>query len=109
MLPGMDFAMGTVLDGRYRVESELGAGGMGRVYCCEDITTGARVAVKVLRPELGRNPDSARRFEREVVVCTRLNHPNIVRVHGSGVIDGHTCYLVMELLAGETLLDRLER
>jgi serine/threonine-protein kinase len=109
MLTEMDFATGTVLDGRYRVEAPLGEGGMGRVYVAEDVATGAQVALKVLRPELGRNPDAAKRFEREVMVSVRLDHPNIVRVHGSGVLDGDSCYLVMELLTGESLANRLER
>src|ERR1051326_1617454 len=105
MLSGMDFATGTVLDGRYRVEAQLAEGGMGRVYRCEDVRSGVQVAVKVLRAELGRDPDATRRFEREAMGSTRLEHVNIVRVEGSGVLDDGACYLVMELLTGETLAE----
>jgi serine/threonine-protein kinase len=93
------------LAGRYRVERLLGSGGMGRVYHARDELSGRDVAVKVVAPPLdARLQDGYRRFVREARVVSQLDHPNIV-----GVIDFHPelGLMVMELMAGGTLADRL--
>ncbi|HSR99218.1 MAG TPA: serine/threonine-protein kinase, partial [Kofleriaceae bacterium] len=104
-----DFAIGSVLDGRYRIDAVLGTGGMGRVYRAEHTKIGKPVAIKVLHADLHRNREASQRFQREAIASGRLDHPNIVGVSDFGVLDGGTCYLVMEVLEGESLGDRLAR
>ncbi|HEY6036689.1 MAG TPA: protein kinase [Kofleriaceae bacterium] len=98
-----------MLDGRYRVDSVLGKGGMGRVYKGEHTGIGRAVAIKVLHADLGRNKEAAARFQREALASGRLDHPNIVGVSDSGVLEDGCPYLVMEVLEGEELGKRLER
>ncbi len=95
------------LAGRYRLERELGQGGMATVYLAEDVKHHRRVAIKVLRPELAATlgPD---RFAREIEVAARLQHPHILGVLDSGDADGFF-YYVMPFVEGETLRDRLAR
>lgn len=100
--------IGTELDGRYRIEAELGAGGAGTVYRALELERQVGVAVKVLRPELASSAELRQRFAREAQALTALSHPNIVAVVDSGVAS-ETAYLVMELLEGETLSARLRR
>ena len=100
--------IGTELDGRYRIEAELGSGGAGTVYRALELERQAAVAVKVLRPELASSAELRQRFAREARALTSLSHPNIVAVVDSGVASD-TAYLVMELLEGETLSARLRR
>jgi len=102
-------AIGSVLDGRYRIDAVLGTGGMGRVYRGEHTGIGRPVAIKVLHADLNRNRDAAQRFQREALASGRLDHPNIVGVSDFGVLDDGACYLVMEALEGESLGQRLER
>jgi serine/threonine protein kinase len=101
--------IGSVLDGRYRVDAVLGKGGMGRVYKGEHTGIGRAVAIKVLHPDLGRNKEAAARFQREALASGRLDHPNIVGVSDFGVMEDGSLYLVMEALEGEGLGARLER
>ncbi|HXN41155.1 MAG TPA: serine/threonine-protein kinase [Myxococcaceae bacterium] len=94
-----------VIAGRFRLDSEEGAGGMGRVYRGRDLQTGLSVAVKVLKLRSGIEVD---RFSREAALLAQVSHPGIVRylAHGN-TEDGQ--YLVMEWIDGETLKDRLVR
>ncbi len=101
--------VGSVLDGRYRIDSILGTGGMGKVFRGEHTGIGKQVAIKVLHADLGKNREAAQRFQREALASGRLDHANIVGVSDFGVIDDGPCYLVMEALEGESLGDRLER
>ena len=101
--------IGSVLDGRYRVDAVLGKGGMGRVYRGEHTGIGRAVAIKVLHADLGRNKEAAARFQREAIASGRLDHPNIVGVSDFGVLEDGCLYLVMEALEGEALGERLER
>jgi serine/threonine-protein kinase len=96
-----------VLGDRYHVEEEIGSGGMATVYLAEDRKHGRRVAIKLLRPELtaGYEPE---RFLREIRIAARLNHPQILPVHDSGVRAGFL-YYVMPYMGGESLRSRLER
>lgn len=107
--PDAEISIGSVIDGRYRIDAVLGAGGMGRVYRGEHTGIGRAVAIKVLHADLGRNREASQRFQREALASGRLDHPNIVGVSDFGVIDDGPCYLVMEALEGESLGARLER
>ncbi len=104
-----DLSIGSVLDGRYRIDALLGSGGMGRVYRGEHTGIGKRVAIKVLHADLSRNREAAQRFQREAIASGRLDHPNIVAVSDFGIVEQGPCYLVMEVLEGEPLGSRLER
>jgi serine/threonine protein kinase len=101
--------IGSMLDGRYRVDGVLGKGGMGRVYKGEHTGIGRAVAIKVLHPDLGKNKEASQRFQREAIASGRLDHPNIVGVSDFGVLEDGCPYLVMEVLEGEELGKRLER
>src|SRR5437870_9949518 len=92
---------------RYRIERELGRGGMATVYLAHDVKHDRPVALKVLRPELAQvlGPD---RFLREIRLCARLQHPHIVVVHDSGDADGQL-WFTMPYVEGETLRTRLLR
>jgi len=103
------FEIGSVLDHRYRIEAVLGSGGMGRVYRAEHTKIGKSVAIKVLHADLTRNREASQRFRREVIALGKLDHPNIVGVSDSGQLENGACFLVMEVLEGESLGDRLAR
>jgi serine/threonine-protein kinase len=92
---------------RYRIERELGAGGMATVYLAQDMKHDRRVAVKVLRPELAA-VIGAERFLSEIKTTANLQHPHILPLHDSGSIDGFLFY-VMPYIEGESLRDRLNR
>jgi eukaryotic-like serine/threonine-protein kinase len=94
--------------GPYRIAGPLGKGGMGEVYRADDDRLGRAVAVKVLPGEFSADPQRRRRFEREARAIAALNHPNICAIHDIGHQDD-VDYLVMELLDGESLADRLRR
>lgn len=102
-------SIGSLLDGRYRVESVLGTGGMGKVYKAEHTGIGRTVAIKVLHSRLGGSKEAAQRFQREAIASGRLDHPNIVNVSDSGALEDGSLYLVMEALEGEPLGNRLAR
>ncbi len=101
--------IGQVLDGRYRLDNLIGAGGMARVYQATHTGLARRVAVKVLRPELGRDREAVERFRCEAFASGQLDHPNIVAVSDSGLLADGAMFLVMELLEGESLQIRLSR
>ncbi len=94
--------------GPYEVVAAIGAGGMGEVYRARDTRLGRDVAIKVLPPGFAGDPERLRRFEREARAMAALSHPNILDVHDVGTFEG-VSYLVVELLNGESLRDRLER
>jgi serine/threonine protein kinase len=100
-------AAGTKL-GPYEITGPLGAGGMGEVYRARDTRLGRDVAVKILPESLSGSPESRSRFEREARTISSLNHPHICTLHDVGR-QGETDYLVMELVEGETLADRLSK
>ena len=100
--------IGSVLGGRYRLVELLGQGGMATIHRAQDIRLGRDVAVKVLRPEYGRDPDFFARFRQEAQSAASLNHPNIVSVHDYGQgPDGP--FIVMEYVEGEDLASLLRR
>ncbi len=97
----------TALQESYRVDRELGSGGMATVYLAHDLKHDRPVAIKVIRPDLAPifGPD---RFLREISIAAKLNHPTILALYESGDAGGHL-YYVMPYIAGETLRDRLAR
>jgi serine/threonine-protein kinase len=98
-----------ILEGRYRLLSPLGSGGMGVVYLAEHIGLGKRVAVKVLRGELSRDATFARRFELEAIAASQIGHENIVDVTDLGRTPSGELFYVMELLEGHSLGSLLRR
>ncbi len=101
------YAPTSVIADHYRIERELGRGGMATVYLCTDLRSESSVAVKVLRQELG-SVVVIERFLREIAFASELDHPRIPKVLGSGVIDGLP-YYVMTYIEGESLKKRIER
>jgi hypothetical protein len=101
----MSLASGTRI-GSYTILSSLGAGGMGEVYRARDNRLNRDVALKLLPASEAGDPDRLSRFEREAQVLAALNHPNIAHIHGFEESDGANA-IVMELVEGPTLADRL--
>ena len=99
---------GTVLSGRYRLESKLGSGGMSTVYLARDETLERWVAAKVLHREISDQPDQIERFRREARAVAQVSHPNVVAVIDAGE-DGGRPYIVFEYCDGETLKQRIDR
>ena len=93
--------------GPYEILSAIGAGGMGEVYRARDSKLGRDVAVKVLPANFVNDPERLSRFQREARMLAALNHANIATIYGLEQFDGVTC-LVMELVPGETLADRVK-
>ena len=103
----MPLESGTAL-GHYEIREPIGKGGMGEVYRAHDPKLGRDVAIKVLPEELARDEERLRRFEREAKVLASLNHTNIGAIYGFEQ-SGSTHYLVLELVEGETLAERIAR
>jgi hypothetical protein len=103
----VSIAAGTRL-GTYTITSLIGVGGMGEVYQARDSKLERDVAIKVLPEQFARDQERLARFQREAKLLASLNHPNIATIHGLEQ-SGDTHYLVMELVPGETLRDRLLR
>src|SRR5438132_330305 len=103
----MAIAAGTKL-GAYEITGAIGAGGMGEVYQAHDAKLGRDVAIKVLPEAFAHDPERLSRFQREAKMLAALNHPNIATIYGLEQSDGVNC-LVMELIPGETLADRIKR
>jgi serine/threonine protein kinase len=99
--------LNAALSGRYRIERELGEGGMASVHLAEDLKHERKVAVKVLKPELAAVL-GAERFVTEIKTTASLQHPHILPLFDSGEADGFL-YYVMPYIEGETLRDRLDR
>jgi eukaryotic-like serine/threonine-protein kinase len=100
--------IGTVLSGRYRLESKLGSGGMSTVYLARDETLERSIAVKVMHGEISDQPDQIERFRREARSVAQVSHPNVVAVIDAGEDAGHP-YIVFEHIEGETLKQRIDR
>jgi Tol biopolymer transport system component/Ser/Thr protein kinase RdoA (MazF antagonist) len=103
----MDALIGQTLS-HYRIVEKVGAGGMGEVYRAHDSRLGRDVAIKVLPAHLSATPEVRARFEREARTISQLNHPHICTLYDVGHQDG-VDYLVMELVEGETLAQRLHK
>ena len=99
----------TVFDDRYEILELLGGGTMTSVHRARRISDGRAVALKILDPGLTSNPQALGRFRREIEAGRQLNHPTIIEVLDSGVTEDGVCYMVMELLEGDSLRAILER
>src|SRR5712691_41578 len=93
--------------GHFEILAPLGAGGMGEVYRARDTQLEREVAIKVLPRALANDPGRLARFDREAKILAALNHPNIAIIHGLVESEGQRA-LVMELVPGETLGDRIQ-
>jgi eukaryotic-like serine/threonine-protein kinase len=94
--------------GNYQFVGRLGAGGIGEVYRARDTRLGREVAIKVVPPSLASDRERLARFQREARVLAALNHPHVGGIYGLEVIDGAAA-LVLELVEGETLAERIAR
>ena len=101
--------VGTILDGRYRVEIKVGEGGMSFVYLARDVATGERYAIKLLSAGLAQDAKAMARLRREAEFGMRLVHPNICHIIRLGETPDHLVYVVMPYVEGELLSDRIGR
>src|SRR5438105_14858056 len=97
-----DSITGALIDGRYKVLSRVGAGGMADVFLAEDQQLGRKVALKLLHRRFAEDPDFVERFRREAQAAAGLQHPNVVSVYDRGSYDD-TYYIAMEYLPGRSL------
>jgi serine/threonine protein kinase len=104
----MSTLLGTTLNGRYRLEARIGAGGMSTVYRALDETLQRRVAIKLMNREVASDSDQLERFRREARAVAQLSHPHIVGVIDAGEDEGRP-YIVFEYVEGETLKERIRR
>src|SRR4051794_33394185 len=104
----MSALVGTLLNGRYRLDAQVGTGGMSTVYRAFDSTLERRVAIKLMHRDIAGDSDQLERFRREARAVARLSHPHIVGVIDAGEEDGRP-YIVFEYVEGETLKDRIRR
>ncbi len=101
--------LGKTLDGRYRLDTVLGQGGMGLVFGGIQTSMQRPVAVKTLHPQLAMAPTFFERFKREAELASKLRHPNIITIYDFGRAADGTCYFVMELIEGESLRQQVKR
>lgn|GEM_PF-2251234 len=104
-----DDLIGQVIDGRYRIDEQIGAGAMGVVYRGRHVRLDKDVAIKVLRRDPGKSDALVRRLLKEARLASSLEHPNVVDLSDCGELASGGAYYVMELLSGETLAQTLER
>src|SRR5688500_2535526 len=104
----MSTLVGMQLSGRYRLDAQIGAGGMSTVYLALDQTLERRVAIKLMHREIASDSDQLERFRREARAVAQLSHPHIVGVIDAGEDEGRP-YIVFEYVEGETLKDRIRR
>jgi serine/threonine-protein kinase len=104
----MSTLLGTTLNGRYRLEARIGAGGMSTVYRALDETLQRQVAIKLMNREVASDSDQLERFRREARAVAQLSHPHVVGVIDAGEDAGRP-YIVFEYVDGETLKDRIRR
>ncbi|MBO6261554.1 MAG: serine/threonine protein kinase [Bacilli bacterium] len=99
--------IGSLVDGRYRIEARIGHGGMAEVYEATDIINKRRVAIKMIREDVMKNPINLRRFQNEATIASSLNHPNIVKVYNHGTIEGRP-YIANEFIRGQSMKEMLD-
>ncbi|OYT72426.1 MAG: hypothetical protein CFK52_05265 [Chloracidobacterium sp. CP2_5A] len=104
-----DPLLGTVVDGKYRIERVLGVGGMATVYAAIRLQIGDMAAIKALTPESTAVPLAVARFQREVRAAARIKHPNVVAIYDFGSLPDGRAYMVMEYITGESLREELKR
>ncbi|MEO8549824.1 MAG: serine/threonine-protein kinase [Kofleriaceae bacterium] len=101
-----DLMPGSVV-GSYRIEKEIGRGGMGLVFMAEHTVLPRKAAIKVMHPELCRHPGMATRMVQEAAILENVRHPGLVRVFECNILPDHRPYIAMEYVAGDTLTQRL--
>jgi serine/threonine protein kinase/tetratricopeptide (TPR) repeat protein len=99
---GDDLEIGTVLAGRYQILKMLGRGGMGAVYKARDTELDRVVALKLIRPELAKNPEMLRRFKQELILARQVTHKNVIRIFDLGQADGIK-FITMDFVEGQDL------
>src|SRR3954468_7964980 len=104
----MTTLLGTLLNGRYRLDEQVGAGGMSTVYRAFDETLERPVAIKLMNREIATDSDQLERFRREARAVAQLSHPHVVGVIDAGE-DQARPYIVLEYVEGETLKERIRR
>ncbi|MEO7730061.1 MAG: serine/threonine-protein kinase, partial [Kofleriaceae bacterium] len=102
----VDPLIGTILDGRFRIDFQLAAGGFGAIYRATDVHADAQVALKVLLPQLADDPRVVARFRREGKTLANLRDPHTITAYEIGEAPDGTLYIVMELLRGVSLYER---
>src|SRR6202047_782275 len=100
--------LGTLLGGRYRLDAQIGRGGMSTVYRAFDIVLERAVAIKLMHAEIASDSDHLERFRREARAVAQLSHPHIVTLIDAGEDDGRP-YIVFEYIEGGTVKDRIRR
>src|SRR5215510_1534647 len=103
----IDPLIGQVVQGRYRILRTIGADGMGTVYAAEHLSTGQRVAVKMLSGQYARDEEFIRRFHHEAQQAASLSHPHVATIYESGQVGNGGLFIAMEYVAGKTLRDAL--
>src|SRR5881227_4214584 len=104
----MSQLVGMLLSGRYRLDAQIGSGGMSTVYRAFDSNLERKVAIKLLHREIAADSDQLERFRREARAVAQLSHPHIVGVIDAGEDEGRP-YIVFECVEGETLKERIRR
>src|SRR5688572_7950781 len=101
--------VGKVIDGRYEILARVGEGGMGVVYKARQLSIDRIIALKMLNPEMARDPNWVQRFYNEAKACSRLQHPNTIRMFDFGQTSDGRLFMTMEFLDGLSLRQALER
>jgi len=107
--PSADERVGTTLSDRYRLDSLLGEGGMGKVYAAEHVMMHKRLAVKVLHRELTAVPEVVARFKREAMAAANIDHPNVAAATDFGSLPDGSVFLVLEFVQGRNLRDEIAK
>jgi tRNA A-37 threonylcarbamoyl transferase component Bud32 len=107
--PQKDALIGTVVDGRYRMEAQIGEGGMGVVYKATHVSLNKTLALKLLRGEMAKDAEVVQRFIQEAQAATSIGHENIIDINDFGRLPDGTVYFVMEYLNGMPLNDLIKR
>jgi serine/threonine protein kinase len=107
--PPRDALIGTLIDNRYRVDAQIGEGGMGVVYKATHIALNKVVALKILRGDMAKEPEVVQRFMQEAQSASGIGHENIIDIHDFGQLPDGTAYFVMEYLNGRPLNDLIQR
>ena len=101
--PSRDTLIGALVDGRYRIEAQIGEGGMGVVYRARHEALNKTIALKVLRGEMAKDDEVVQRFMQEAQAATSIGHENIIDISDFGQLSDGTAYFVMEYLDGRAL------
>jgi serine/threonine-protein kinase len=104
---GADPFVGKVIDGRYEIQARIGEGGMGVVYRCKQISIDRTIAIKMLNAQMAADPQWVQRFYNEAKACSRLQHPNTIRMFDFGQSSEGRLFMTMEFLDGISLRDAL--